>query len=79
MDKEFGEEVEKEMKKNKKEDESQEDEETKVELNEENQDILNKIFELHRFEKGKKITYIMDSNWKKKSKKNKKLKKTSIK
>ena len=69
MDKEFGEEVEKEMKKSKKEDESQEDEETKVELNEENQDILDKIFELHQFEKEKKITYIMDANWKKKSKK----------
>ena len=54
MDKEFGEEVEKEMKKSKKEDESQEDEETKVELNEENQDILDKIFELHQFEKEKK-------------------------
>ena len=53
MDNEFGEEVEKEMKKIKNEDESQEDEETKVELNEENQDILNKIFELHRFEKKK--------------------------
>ena len=55
MDKEFGEEVEKEMKKSKKEDESQEDEEIKVELNEENQDILDKIFELHQFEKEKKL------------------------
>ena len=51
LDEEFGEEVEKEMKKGKKEDEIPEDEETKVDLNEENQEILDKIKELKKFEK----------------------------
>ena len=51
IDNELGEEVEKEMKKNKKDDEIPEDEETKVELNEDNQEILNKIKELKKFEK----------------------------
>ena len=46
LDEEFGEEVEKEIKKGKNEDEIPEDEETKVDLNEENQEILNKIKEL---------------------------------
>ena len=36
MNNEFGEEVEKEMKKSKKDDDAQEDEETKLELNKEN-------------------------------------------
>ena len=72
IEKEFGKEVEKEMM-----EEEISEEETKIDLNEENQDILDKIFELHQFEKEKKITYIMDANWKKKSKKNKKLKKSS--
>ena len=51
LDEEFGEEVEKEMKKGKNEDEIPEDEETKVDLNEENQEILEKIKELKKFEK----------------------------
>ena len=55
IDNELGEEVEKEMKKNKKDDEIPEDEETKVELNEDNQEILNKIKELKKFEKKNEI------------------------
>ena len=44
LDDEFGEEeVEKEMKKGKKEEEIPEDEETKVDLNRENKEILDKI------------------------------------
>ena len=43
LDDEFGEEVEKEMKKGKNEDEIPEDEETKADLNEENQEILIKL------------------------------------
>ena len=77
MYEEFGEEVEKEMKKNKKEEEILEDEETKVDLNEENQDILNKIKELKKFEKEMKFTYIMNDDFKKKTRKNKKIKKLS--
>ena len=67
IDNELGEEVEKEMKKNKKDDEIPEDEETKVELNEDNQEILNKIKELKKFEKKMKFTYIVDADWKKKN------------
>ena len=36
-------------------DEIQEDEETKVELNEENQEIIDKIFELKKIEKIKSL------------------------
>ena len=75
IDKELGVEVEKEMKKNKKDDEIPEDEETKVELNEGGQEILNKIKELKKYEKKMKFTYIVDADWKKKTKKNKKSKK----
>ena len=64
MDIEFGKEVEKEMK----EDEISE-EETKIDLNEENQDIIAKIFELKKLEKEKKFTYTMKANLKKKKKK----------
>ena len=65
------------MKKNKKDDEIPEDEETKVELNEDNQEILNKIKELKKSEKKMKFTYIVDADWKKKIQKNKKSKKLS--
>ena len=65
------------MKKGKNEDEIPEDEETKVDLNEENQEILDKIKELKKFEKKIKFTYIVDADWKKKTKKNKKSKKLS--
>ena len=71
LDEEFEEEVEKEMKKGKNEDELPEDEETKVDLNEENQEILEKIKELKKFEKKMKFTYIVDAEWKKKQKKSK--------
>ena len=47
----------------------QEDEETKVELNEENQDILDKIFELHKFEKEKKLLILWMQIGRKKYKK----------
>ena len=77
LDEEFGEEVEKEMKEGKNEEEIPKDEETKVDLIEENQDILDKIKELKKFEKKMKFTYIVDAEWKKKSKKNKKSKKSS--
>ena len=43
MDEEFGEEFEKQIKKCKNKDEIPDDEETKVDLNEENQEILDKI------------------------------------
>ena len=46
MDIEFGKEVEKEMK---------DEEETKIDLNEENQDIISKIFELKKLEKEKNL------------------------
>ena len=69
LDEEFGEKVEKEMKKGKKEDEIPEDEETKIDLSEENQEILDKIKELKKFEKKMKFTYIVDAEWKKKPKK----------
>ena len=51
IDEEFGKEVEKEMN-----DEEISEEETKIDLNEENQDIIDKIFLLKKFEKEKKFT-----------------------
>ena len=70
MDIEFGKDVEKEMKN----EELSDEEETKVELNEENQDIIDKIFELKKIGKEKKFTYILNSKWKKNKRKNKKTK-----
>jgi len=70
MDIEFGKDVEKEMKN----EELSDEEETKVELNEENQDIIDKIFELKKIGKEKKFTYILNSKWKKNKRKNKKIK-----
>ena len=70
MDIEFGKDVEKEMKN----EELSDEEETKVELNEENQDIIDKIFELKKIGKEKKLTYILNSKWKKNKRKNKKIK-----
>ena len=70
MDIEFGKDVEKEMKN----EELSNEEETKVELNEENQDIIDKIFELKKIGKEKKFTYILNSKWKKNKRKNKKTK-----
>ena len=56
LEKEVGKEVEKEREKEKSnEDEIQEDEETKVELNDENQEIIDKIFELKKSKKGKSL------------------------
>ena len=45
------------------------EEETKIDLNEENQDIIAKIFELKKLEKEKKFTYTLKANFKKKKKK----------
>ena len=70
IDIEFGKDVEKEMKN----EELSDEEETKVELNEENQDIIDKIFELKKIGKEKKFTYILNSKWKKNKRKNKKTK-----
>ena len=56
MDIEFGKDVEKEMKN----EELSDEEETKVELNEENQDIIDKIFELKKIGKEKKFNYILN-------------------
>ena len=53
IDEEFGKEVEKEM------NEEISEEETKIDLNEENQDIIDKIFLLKKFEKEKKFIYIL--------------------
>ena len=66
IDKEFGKEVEKELN-----DDENSEEETKIDLNEENQDIIDKIFMLKRFEKEKKLTYILKTDFKKKRKKKK--------
>ena len=66
MENEFGKEVEKEMK-----EEEISEEETKIDLNEENQDIVAKIFELKKLEKEKKLTYILKTDFKKKRKKKK--------
>ena len=52
----MGKEVEKEREKEKsKEDENQEDEDAKVDLNDENQEIIDKIFELKKSKKGKSL------------------------
>ena len=73
LEKEVGKEVEKEREKEKSnEDEIQEDEETKVELNDENQEIIDKIFELKKIEKREKFTYILNADFKKKTRKKKK-------
>ena len=73
LEKEVGKEVEKEREKEKNnEDEIQEDEETKVELNDENQEIIDKIFELKKIEKREKFTYILNADFKKKTRKKKK-------
>ena len=64
MDIEFGKEVEKEMK-----EEEISEEETKIDLNEENQDIIAKIFELKKLEKEKKFVCVMKADFKKKKKK----------
>ena len=70
LEKEVGKEVEKEREKEKSnEDEIQEDEETKVELNDENQEIIDKIFELKKIEKREKFTYILNTDFKKKTRK----------
>ena len=45
------------------------EEETKIYLNEENQDIFDKIFELKKLEKEKKFNYTMKADFKKKKKK----------
>ena len=66
MEMEFGKEVEKEMK-----EEEISEEETKIDLNEENQDIVAKIFELKKLEKEKKFTYTMKADFKKKRRKRK--------
>ena len=50
IDEEFGKEVEKEMN-----DEEISEEETKIDLNEENKDIIDKIFLLKKFEKEKNL------------------------
>ena len=47
------------------------EEETKIDLNEENQDIVDKIFELKKLEKEKKFTYTMKADFKKKEEKEK--------
>ena len=51
---EFGKEVEKEIM-----EEEISEEETKIDLNKENQDIVDKIFELKHLEKEKKFTYTL--------------------
>ena len=59
LEKEVRKEVEKEREKEKRiEEEIQEDEETKVELNDEDQEIIDKIFELKKIQKKEKFTYI---------------------
>ena len=55
MEKEIGKEVEKKMM-----EEEISEEETKIDLNEENQDIIAKILELKKLEKEKKFTYTKD-------------------
>ena len=67
MEKEFGKEVEKEMM-----EEEISEEETKIDLNEENQDIIDKIFLLKKFEKEKKITYTLKADFKKRRRRRKK-------
>ena len=67
IDQEFRKEVEKEMK-----EEEISEEETKIDLNEENKDIIDKIFLLKKFEKEKKFTYILNADFKTKKKKKKK-------
>ena len=61
IDEEFGKEVEKEMN-----DEEISEEETKIDLNEENQDIIDKIFLLKKFEKEKKFTKVLNADFKSK-------------
>ncbi len=41
------------------------EEETKIDLNEENQDIKDKIFELKKLEKEKKFSYTLKADFKK--------------
>ena len=64
MEKEFGKEVEKEMM-----EEEISEEEIKIDLKEENQDIIDKFFLLKKFEKEKKITYTLKANFKKRRRK----------
>ena len=66
MENEFGKEVEKEMM-----EEEISEEETKIDLNEENQDIVDKIFELKKLEKEKKFTYTLKANFKKRGRRRK--------
>ena len=69
IDKEFGKEVEKELN-----DDENSEEETKIDLNEENQDIIDiidKIFMLKRFEKEKIIDLYFENRFQKKRKKKK--------
>ena len=66
MENEFGKEVEKEMM-----EEEISEEETKIDLNEENQDIVDKIFELKKLEKEKKFTYTLKANFKKRRRRRK--------
>ena len=66
IDMESGKQVEKEMK-----EEEISEEETKIDLNEEKQDIIAKIFELKKLEKEKKFTYTMKADFKKKEEKEK--------
>ena len=63
LENEFGKEVEKEMM-----EEEISEEETKIDLNEENQDIEDKIFELKKLEKEKKFTYTIKQILKKRRK-----------
>ena len=67
IDEEFGKEVEKEMN-----DEEISQEETKIDLNEENQDIIDKIFSLKKFEKEKKFICILNADFKIKKRRRKK-------
>ena len=68
IDQEFGKEVEKEMN-----EEEISEEETKIDLNEENKDIIDKIFLLKKFEREKKFTYILNADFKTKKRRKKKL------
>ena len=61
MDIEFGKDVEKEIKI----EELSDDEDTKVELNEENQEINDKIFELKKIGKENNFAYIFNTKGKK--------------
>ena len=61
MENEFGKEVEKEMM-----EEEISEEETKIDLNEENQDIVDKIFELKKLEKEKNLHILWKQILKKK-------------